>query len=97
MIGVSEELQSYALLAACFNKDEQMLKYLWDMHGRYIWTDRHFEPVMRYIIESGWTNGVSIILQSEVTHQIVKALSSDERSYFIENMIGDIFKFPLNV
>jgi hypothetical protein len=24
---------------------------------------------------------------------IIKALSSDERSYFIENMIGDIFSF----
>ena len=67
-----------------------MLRYLWDVHGSYLWTDRHFEPVMRYIIESEWVDGIKIMLTSENTHQIVRALTSNERSYFIENMIGNI-------
>lgn len=68
-----------------------MLKYLWDIHGSYLWTESHFEPVMRYLIEAEWVVGIRALLQSETTHMIIKALTSDERSYFIENMIGDIF------
>lgn len=47
---------------------------------------------MRYMIETNWIVGIEIILRSPVTHDIIKALGSDERTYFIENMIGDIFE-----
>ena len=46
---------------------------------------------MRYLIESEWANGIKIILKSEVTHNIIRALSSDERSFLVENMIGEVF------
>jgi hypothetical protein len=68
-----------------------MLRYLWEGHGSYLWTERHFEPVMRQLIESGWTEGIRSMLRSDVTHNMVRALSSDERGFFVENMIGDIF------
>lgn len=97
MIGINEELQAYTLLAASANKDTVMLNYLWNTHGRYLWTERHFEPVMRYLIEAGWIQGIEIILRSPVTHDIVKGLGSDERTYFIENMIGDIFEMKEEV
>jgi hypothetical protein len=48
---VSEEYQSYALLVAAANKDEQMLRYLWQCLGGFLWTERHFEPLMRVLIE----------------------------------------------
>jgi len=89
MNDVNEDYQVYAVLVACFNKDEPMLRYLWESKGDYLWTDRHFEPVMRYLIESGWCDGIRILMRSQVTHNIVKTLSSDERSYFVDNIIGD--------
>jgi hypothetical protein len=39
--------------------------------------------------------GIKAILQSEMTHDMIRALSSEERSYFVENMIGDIFSFGM--
>jgi hypothetical protein len=30
-----------------------------------------------------------------MTHDMIRALSSEERSYFVENMIGDIFSFGM--
>lgn len=88
---VSEEYQAYALLVAAANKDEQMLRYLWQCLGGFLWTERHFEPLMRVLIEIQWTVGIRAILQSEMTHDMIRALSSEERAYFVENMIGDIF------
>jgi hypothetical protein len=46
---------------------------------------------MRLLIESQWVAGIRIILQSEMTHDMIRALASEERAYFVENMIGDIF------
>ena len=46
--------------------------------------------MMRYLIESEWLDGIRLILRSEQTHQMIKALSSEERSFFIENTIGDL-------
>ena len=57
----------------------------------YLWTERHFERVMRYLIESEWTDGIKIMLKSLVTHAMVKAFNGNERCFFVENMIGDIF------
>lgn len=68
-----------------------MLRYLWDTHGTYLWTERHFEPVMRYLIESEWLDGIRIMFRSELTIQMIKAFTSEERSFFIDNMIGDLF------
>ncbi len=68
-----------------------MVRYLWETFGQYLWTDRHFEPVMRYLIESEWSDGIRLLMRSKTTHQIIKSLSSDERSFFIDNIIGDIF------
>ena len=93
---VNEELQAYALLMACANKDENMLRYLWDDHP-YLWSDRHFEPMMRQLIESEWTDGIKVLLRSSVTHQLVKNLYAEERNYFIDNMIGDVFTLPEKV
>lgn len=59
---VSEEYQAYALLVATANRDEQMLRYLWQCLGSYLWTERHFEPLMRALIETQWPEGISIIL-----------------------------------
>lgn len=64
---INEEYQAYALLAACANKDETMLRYLWDTHGSFLWTERHFEPVMRYLIEAEWLDGIRIMFRSEMT------------------------------
>lgn len=68
-----------------------MLRYLWNDHGTYLWTERHFEPVMRYLIESEWLDGIRIMFRSDLTVQMIKAFSSEERSFFIDNMIGDLF------
>lgn len=68
-----------------------MLRFLWTDHGSHLWTERHFEPVMRYLIESEWLDGIRIMFDSDLTKQMIKAFSSEERSFFIENMIGDIF------
>jgi len=92
---VSEEYQAYALLAATANKDEQMLRYLWQCLGGYLWTERHFEPLMRALIETQWLVGIRAILQSDMTHDMILALSSEERAYFVENMIGDLFSFGM--
>ena len=92
---VSEEYQSYALLVAAYNKDQAMLRYLWQCLGGYLWTERHFEPLMRLLIETQWVDGIRIILQSEMTHDMIRALASEERAYFVENMIGDIFQFGI--
>ena len=88
---VSEEYQSYALLVAAVNKDEQMLRYLWQCLGGFLWTERHFEPLMRALVELQWPAGIQAILQAEMTHDLIRALSSEERAFFIENMIGDLF------
>jgi hypothetical protein len=32
-------------------------------------------------------------MQSDMTHDMIKSLSSEERAYFVENMIGDLFSF----
>ena len=48
---------------------------------------------MRMLIESQWTQGIRIIMQSEMTHDMIRSLSSEERAYFVENMIGDLFAF----
>ena len=53
-----------------------MLRYLWETFGTYIWTDRHFECVMRYLIESEWCDGIRIVMRSQTTHAIVKTLGS---------------------
>ena len=50
---------------------------------------------MRVLIELQWTMGIRAILQSEMTHDMIRALSSEERAYFVENMIGDIFSFGM--
>lgn len=68
-----------------------MLRYLWDTHGSHLWTERHFEPVMRYLVESDWCDGIRIMFKSELTINMIKAFTSEERSFFIENMIGDLF------
>jgi hypothetical protein len=34
-------------------------------------------------------------MQSEMTHDMIRALSSDERAYFVENMIGDVFSLSI--
>lgn len=52
MTDVNEEWQAYSLLCACSNRNEPILRYLWETFGTYIWTDRHFEPVVRFLIES---------------------------------------------
>jgi hypothetical protein len=70
-----------------------MLRYLWQCLGGYLWTERHFEPLMRLLIETQWVQGLRIIMQSEMTHDMIKSLSSEERAYFVENMIGDLFSF----
>ena len=90
MSDANEDYQVYSVLCACSNKDEPMLRELWEVFGQYLWTDRHFEPVMRFIIESGWCDGMRIIMRSKTTHSIIKALGSDERTYFIDNILGDI-------
>lgn len=46
---------------------------------------------MRYLIESEWCDGIRIMMRSKTTHSIIKSLSSDERSFFIDNIIGDLF------
>jgi hypothetical protein len=72
-----------------------MLRYLWQCLGGFLWTERHFEPLMRVLIEIQWTVGIRAILQSEMTHDMIRALSSEERAYFVENMIGDLFYFGM--
>lgn len=66
-LDVNEEYQAYSLLCACANRDEQMLRFLWSDHGTYLWTERHFEPVMRYLIESEWLDGIRIMFDSDLT------------------------------
>lgn len=44
------------------------------------------------MIEVEWIQGIEFFLRSQITHDIVRGLNSDERTYFIENMIGDIFE-----
>lgn len=68
-----------------------MLRYLWEIYGGYIWTDRHFEVLMRHLFESNWTDGIKIILRSSITHSMIKSLTPNERTYFIDNILGDIF------
>mmetsp|Transcript_18665 Transcript_18665/g.17781 ORF Transcript_18665/g.17781 Transcript_18665/m.17781 type:complete len:113 (-) Transcript_18665:376-714(-) len=58
MDDVHEDYQVYSVLCACANRDEPMIKYLWEHFGAYLWTDRHFEPVMRYLIEAEWVEGI---------------------------------------
>ena len=58
----------YSVLCACANRDEQMVRYLWETFGQYLWTDRHFEPVMRYLIESEWADGIRLLMRSKTTH-----------------------------
>jgi hypothetical protein len=31
-----------------------------------------------------------------MTHDMIRALSSEERAYFVENMIGDLFSFGIS-
>lgn len=71
-----------------------MLRYLWEQYGTYLWTDRHFEPLMRYLLESNWQDGIRILMNSNVTHQMIKALTPEERTFFVENIISDIYFYP---
>lgn len=87
---VPEEYQAYSLICAAYNKDEKMLRFLWENHGTHLWTERHFEPLIRYMYESNWHDGIRLIFRSEYTHQMIKAFSAEARSFFIENMIGDL-------
>lgn len=73
-----------------------MLKYLWQCLGKYLWSERHFEPLMRALIETQWADGISAILQSETTHDMIRALSSEERAFFVDNMIGDNLKIGVS-
>lgn len=65
---INEDYQAYSVLCACSNKDEPMLRYLWQTFGTYLWTDRHFEPVMRYLVEAEWVDGIKLIMRSKTTH-----------------------------
>lgn len=69
-----------------------MLRYLWQCLGSYLWSERHLEPLMRILIETQWPQGIRTILQSETTHDMIRALSSEERAFFVDNMIGDNLK-----
>ena len=44
---MSEDQQSFGLLLACVNKDLEMLKYLWENLGSYIYSLSNFECMMR--------------------------------------------------
>jgi hypothetical protein len=32
------------------------------------------------------------MMRSKTTHSIIKTLNSDERSFFVDNIIGDLFE-----
>ena len=88
---LNEECQSYGLLIACVNTDLEMLEYLWEEIGTYVWTVTNFECVMKQITSQKWVDDIEFIMQSQVTKQMVLSLQSDERSCFIDNFIGDPF------
>jgi hypothetical protein len=48
------------------------------------------------LIESDWHDGIRLIFKSEITHQMIKAFSAEERSFLIENMIGDLDESKLD-
>ncbi len=56
-----------------------MLNYLWETYGTYIWNHKHFYIVMNFIIESEWLEGIQILMRNKTTHNMLKALSSQER------------------
>jgi hypothetical protein len=45
---------------------------------------------MRYLIEVEWLDGIRIMFRSDLTVQMIKGFTSEERSFFIENMIGEL-------
>ena len=73
------------------NEDLKMFEYLWQTLGTYMLTLHHFEVVMKQLLFQKWTDGISFIFKSGVTKQMVLNLTSDDRSCFIENFIGDPF------
>lgn len=85
-----EEL-SYGLLVACANEDYVMLRYLWEQNGSNFWVIDHLRCIMKQLISQKWQKGITMIFESEVTHQIVKSLTSNERSNFIEEYVGQPF------
>lgn len=52
---------------------------------------------MRALIETHWDAGIRAILQSEMTHDMIRALSSEERAFFVDNMIGDNLKIAATI
>ena len=87
---LTEELQAYSLLAACHNQDEAMLRYLWEQFGSFMWEECLFGVVVRYMIETSWTEGLTLILRSRQTHSLIRSMTDESRSFFVENMIGNI-------
>ena len=85
-----EEL-SYGLLVACANEDFDMLRYLWENFGTNFWELDHLKCIMKQLIHQGAENGINMIFESEVTHQIVKSMASKDRANFIEEYIGQPF------
>ena len=45
-------------------------------------------------MESNWPDGIRLLMRSNVTQNMVKCLTPEERSYFVENIIGDIITQP---
>lgn len=93
---LSEEQITYSLLIACANEDEMMVQYLWDHVGKYYWVLGQFRCIMKQLIHQKWFLGINMIFQSEVTQQMVKCLSSLERSRFIQDYIGHPFSKNFN-
>ena len=87
----SEEQQAFGILLAVYNEDLMMFRMLWESLGYIHWRLPHFECVMKQILFQRWIEGINFVLKSDVTKQMVISLTSDERSYFIENFIGNPF------
>ena len=58
--------ECFALKLAILNRDVEIFKYLWSEH-RLFWNLGHFFICVKYIIKSGWQEGIKLIITSTST------------------------------
>ena len=74
------------------NKDLNMLQYLWNTYGVFLWNLCHLEQLLNYLIKIKWTEAINMLLQSKTSHCILNSFNYRQRVFFIENTIGDFLE-----
>lgn len=78
------------------NANLEVFKLFWSDIPTLQWTLLHLECILKQMLYKKWHEGIEYVLSSNNTKQMVLSLQSEERSCFIENIIGDPFARDLN-